>query len=99
MANKKTEECFRCRDLEKREHEAIKALGKGEADAYQQRLALMVIVNDFSRTHDLCYIPDSHDQSTFISGRAFVGQKILKYLNIPIGKLKEESSDGEEEGR
>jgi len=96
MANKKTEECFKCRDIDKQEHEAVKALGKGEADAYQQRLALKVIVNDISRTHDLCYIPDSQDQSAFIAGRAFVGQKILKYLNIPVGKIKEENSNEED---
>lgn len=91
---KKSEECFTCRALDKQEIAAIKALGEGEADKYQQKLALKVIVNDFSRTHDLCYIPDSQDQSAFISGRAFVGQKILLHLNIPIGKLlKEEDKD------
>ena len=95
MSNKKTAECLRCPDLNKQEHAAIKALGKGEADEFQQRLALKVIVNTFSRTHDLCYVPDSQDQSTFISGRAFVGQKILKYLNIPVGKLKEEEGKDE----
>ncbi len=86
--------CFKCKELNKSEIQAIKALGKGEADEYQQKLALKIIINDFSRAHDLCYIPDSQDQSTFISGRAFVGQQILLHLNIPIGKLiKEEDKD------
>lgn len=96
MSAKKQADCFQCRDLGKREIEAIKALGSGEADEYQQKLVLHIIVNDFSRTHDLCYIPDSQDQSTFISGRAFVGQKILKYLNIPIGKLKQQEENSDE---
>ena len=96
MTRKKEAECFRCRSLNDHEHKAIKALYKGEANEHQQRLALKVIVNDFSRAHDLCYIPDSQDQSAFVSGRAFVGQKILKYINIPVGKLpEEENQDGE----
>lgn len=91
---KKESECFQCAELDKPEIEAIKALYKGEADEYQQKLCLSVIVNKFSRTHDMLYIPGSFDQSSFISGRAFVGQKILKVVNIPIGKLiKEESED------
>jgi len=94
MADKEAE-CFKCRPLQKAEKQAIKSVAKGEADEYQQRLAISVIVNLFSRTHDLCYVPDSQDQSTFISGRAFVGQKILKTINIPIGKLKEEEDSNE----
>jgi len=90
VAKNKEAECFRCRELQKEEKQAIKQLAIGEADEYQQKLALSVIVNLFSRSHDLCYVPDSQDQSTFISGRAFVGQKILKTINVPIGKLKEE---------
>lgn len=95
MAAKKEAECFRCAELTKKEHAALKALNEGNADEYQQKLCLAIIVNTFSRTHDLCYIPDSQDQSTFISGRAFVGQKILKYLNIPVGKIKQEESEDE----
>jgi hypothetical protein len=92
---KKNSDCFECRELDKEEHIALKALGKGEATDYQQRLALKIIVNDFSRTHDLCYIPGTFDETSFLNGRAFVGQKILKYLNIPVGKLKdEEEVDG-----
>jgi len=90
-----TPPCFMCRKMSKKEIEAIKALGKGEADAHQQGLVLKAIINDFSRSHDLCYIPDSHDQSTFISGRAFVGQQLLKYLKIPIGQLIQEENNNE----
>lgn len=93
MSNDK--ECFKCAGLTKAEHAAIRALRDGDADSYQQKLALKVIVNKFSRSHDGLYIPDSFDQSSFLSGRAFVGQKILKYLNIPVGKLQEEEQDGE----
>lgn len=94
--SKRNEECFQCADLHKEEHQALKALSKGEATEYQQRLALKVIVNIFSRSHDMLFIPGAPDQTVFMNGRAFVGQKILKYLNIPVGKLKEEENDGEE---
>lgn len=66
---------------------AIQALHRGEATAYQQKLALKVIVNDFCRAHDALYIPGSFDQTAFLNGRAFVGQRILKFINIPVGKL------------
>ena len=95
MAAKKLAECFDCPELSKEEHIALKNLYSGEADEGQQRLALAIIVNKFSRTHDLTYIPGSFDQSSFTAGRAFVGQKILKYLNLPVGKLKEEEKHGE----
>jgi len=87
MAKSKQAECFSCPDLNKEEVQAIKALGNGDASEFQQKLALKIIINVYSRAHDLCYVPDSQDQSAFIAGRAFVGQKILRCLNIPIGKL------------
>ena len=69
------------------DHAALVALSKGEATEHQQVLALRLIVNNFSRAHDLLYIPDSFDQSAFLNGRAFVGQKILKFINKPVGKI------------
>jgi len=95
LSSKRSEECFQCRELDKEEHQAIKALQRGDASEYQQRLALKVIINVFSRSHDMLFIPGAADQTVFMNGRAFVGQKILKYLNIPIGKLQEEEHDGE----
>ena len=77
------------RELHKDEVVAIQALYKGEATPYQQKLALKVIVNDFSRAHDALYVPGSFDQTAFLNGRAFVGQRILKYINISVGKLNE----------
>lgn len=78
--------------LTNEEHIALQSLHKGEANEYQQRLALRVIVNKFARAHDLLYVPGSFDQSSFLAGRGFVGQKILKYLNVPIGKLEDDTN-------
>ncbi len=96
MSSKRNEECFKCREPDKEEHQALKALQRGDATEYRQRLALRLIINVFSRSHDMLFIPGAADQTVFMNGRAFVGQKILKYLNIPVGKLKEEENDGED---
>lgn len=88
--------CFRYTDLTKKEHQALKSISKGEADEYQQRLALAVIVNKLSRAHNTLYIPDSFDQSAFLSGRAFVGHEILKVLQIPVGQLQNKVEEDEE---
>jgi hypothetical protein len=96
MPAKRTEECFECAPLNKEEIASLKALHEGNATPRQQALSLSVIVNKFARAHDMPYIPGSFDQSTFISGRAFVGQKILKYLHVPIGKLIKEEEDKNE---
>lgn len=78
-----------------KEHAALKAVYQGQADEYQQRLALKVIVNTFSRAHDVSYVPGSFDQSAFLAGRGYVGQIILKYLNLPIGRLPEGDNHNE----
>jgi hypothetical protein len=79
------------------EHMALKRLYKGEADAHQQRLALQLIVNKFSRAQETLFIPGSFAETAFLEGRGFVGQRVLKYLNLPVGKLddinKEQSGD------
>lgn len=68
---------------------AIKNVFAGTADAHQQRLAIVAIVNKLSRAHDVLYIPgtDGQRSTDFLNGRAFVGQLIHKYLNIPVGQL------------
>ena len=73
-------------ELTQREHIAVQAVAAGEADEYQQKLFVKVIVDKFSRSHDLAYVPDSPDQTTFLAGRGFVGKKILKYINKPVSK-------------
>jgi hypothetical protein len=83
--------------LTKDEHGALRALQAGEATPYQQTQALHVIVNKFSRSHDVLFIPGSRDESSFLSGRGFVGQNILKYLKLPVGRLPTLDPKEEEE--
>ena len=79
--------------ITKEEVHALRDLHQGVATERQQQVALYVIINKFSRAQDLLYIPDSFDQTAILNGRAFVGQQILKYINIPVGKIDEILSD------
>lgn len=80
-----------CQDIDEHEHKALRALWRGEATEYQQRLALATIVNKFARTHDLLICPGSPEGTGIMNGRAFVGMRILKYINQPLpGKLEDE---------
>lgn len=85
---------FRVGEIDDNEHRAIRALYQGVASEHQQRLALKVIVNKISRARDVLYVPGSTDATAFLNGRAFVGQQLLKYLNLPVGKMKEVENDG-----
>ena len=81
---------FRVPIVDEREHRALRALYTGTASEHQQRVALKVIINKLSRAQDLLYIPGNTEGTAFINGRAFVGQQLLKYLNLPIGKITDE---------
>ena len=83
---------FECPPITEQEHQALRAAYRGEATEYQQRLVLEVIVNKFARTHDLLICPGSPEGTGIMNGRAFVGMKILKYLNLPVGTIDHEST-------
>ena len=85
MHNNSKADPFHCLPLTKEEHSALKCLQRGEATPGQQHMALSVIVNKFSRAHDILLIPGNPEGTGVLNGRAFVGMKILKYLNQPIG--------------
>jgi len=84
MASK--EPCFLTLEPDIHEHQALKAVYEGVADAGQQRLAMSLIVNKFARTHDIPFVPGAQDQSSFLAGRTFVGSRILKYLKLPVNQ-------------
>lgn len=71
-------QCFTTPELTEDEITAIKAVSTGTADAYQQRLAFVTILKKLSRSYDQHFVPGAADQTTFLSGRAFVGQQMLK---------------------
>ena len=82
--------------ITKEEHQALQELWRGKATEHQQQLVLQVIVNKFARAQDLLYVPGDVHATSFINGRAFVGQQVLKYLNLPIGQLHPENGDDQQ---
>lgn len=68
---------------------ALRALESGEANAYQQRLALQTIITGLCGTYQTTFIPGNPDQTTFMQGRTFPGERILHYLRLDPGKLRE----------
>ena len=81
---------MRTAELDDIEHRALRAMYAGTATEHQQRLALKVIIHKFSRAQDALYIPGSFDQTAFLNGRAFVGQQLLKFLNLPVGNITDD---------
>lgn len=86
-------QCFFVPEITKEEHQALQALHRGDANDHQQQLALYVIVNKFSRAHDTMFIPGESDQTSFLSGRGYVGSRILKYLKLPVGRLPDQKQE------
>lgn len=86
-------QCFDVPDVSEQEHIAIKNLYAGEATPDQQRLAVVVIITKFSRAKDNLFIPGKPDETAFLEGRGFVGQKILKYLHLPVVMLPEQTEE------
>jgi hypothetical protein len=83
--------CFEVPKLDKDEVLAVQAVWEGNADAHQQRLALGVICNKFSRPNDMLFVPGEHDQTVFLNGRAFTGMRILNTLKINVGQLENDN--------
>ena len=86
------EQCFAIEPLDDIDKRAIRALQSGEATPAQQQLAIYVIVNKLSRSHDVLFVPNDHDQTAFLAGRGYVGQQILKICKTPIGKFEDVES-------
>lgn len=61
---------------------AIQALNAGTATSDQQKRALDWIINKAARTYDHPFDLDSAHVSAHYAGRMFVGQQIVKLVNI-----------------
>lgn len=75
---------------------ALKALQAGTANEAQQQRALRWIIETAAATYDLPYRPnqDGGDRDTaFAAGKMFVGQQIVKLLNIKPELLRSANHD------
>jgi hypothetical protein len=79
--------CWDYEPLDKDEVQALKAMHRGDATAYQQRLVLKVVINKFARLSQPAFVPGDPHQGAFLSGRQFVGLLITDTLNRPLGQL------------
>lgn len=78
---------------EKSDALAIKALASGTASEGQQVQALKWIVETLCGAYQLPYIPDSDRDTSFAAGKMFVGQQIVKLVNMPGGLLEKEKHE------
>ena len=78
----KAPNCFDVEPLDPTESNAIRSLSRGDATEIQQKLAFAVILKKLARAYDQPFVPGAGDQTTFLAGRAFVGQQLLKHAKI-----------------
>jgi hypothetical protein len=70
---------------------AFKSLEKGEASPEQQKMALDFLIRIGCRTYDTDWFPEER-VSCFAAGRRYVGQQIVRFINLKIGKLQEKKN-------
>lgn len=68
---------------------ALQALARGEATPDMQKRALRWIIDRAADTYGFSYRPGANDRDTNLAlGRQFVGQQIVKLLNVNLAALR-----------
>lgn len=70
---------------------ALQAMQRGDADADQQRRALVWIVEKAAGVYDQSYYPGGEEgrrNTDFAEGRRFVGNTIVKLLRINVSAMR-----------
>lgn len=70
---------------------ALQALAQGIADEYQQKRALMWVVNNAAIINRSTYQPggvESERDSNFAQGRRFVGLQVMRLITTNLEELK-----------
>jgi hypothetical protein len=67
----------------------VQALNRGDATADQQKRALRYVIETLCGTYDMAYRPASPRDTDFALGKAFVGQQMVKFLNMNLSALKD----------
>lgn len=74
----------------------LKAMQRGECPPDGQQWVLRWIIEEVCGTYDWAYRPGAGDRDTNIAlGRQFVGQQIVKHLNVNLNRIRPEPSEGE----
>ena len=66
---------------------AWQALQRGEAEPYQQQRVIKWLIEQAAGTYEFQFYPTDRETS-FSLGRAFVGQQVVKMLNLDATKLQ-----------
>lgn len=82
-------------DWEFADAKALKSLYNGTADADQQKRALNWIINAAAATYDQPFRPGRDGQTEFACGRQFVGQQIVKLINVDLLAIQQKVKKGE----
>jgi len=71
---------------------ALQAMRRGEANADQQVRALEYILETICDRNGMSFRPgpDGARETDFAEGRRFVGNQIVKLVNLPLSKIKDE---------
>lgn len=80
-------EVLKHRQLTKEEVHAIKSCWAGEANKDQQRKALNLVLTVFAQIKQTPYQPGEPDETSFLSGRFFVGQSLMDVIEKPFNML------------
>ncbi len=84
-------------DWELADASALKALHAGTADAHQQRRALDWILKSACGLPDWPYVVGDPDQTHIHLGRQYVGQLIMKLIQINLGAVRRKESNADKE--
>jgi hypothetical protein len=79
---------FEIPQISKEEANALQACWAGEATEGQQHLALAVVIDKLSMADFLPYQQEGFGDTSFLSGRAFVGKALRRTLKIKIGETQ-----------
>ena len=67
---------------------AFKSLEKGTASEAEQKLVLDFLIRIGCRTYDTDWFPEERI-SCFAAGRRYVGQQIVRFINLKVGGIKQ----------
>jgi hypothetical protein len=84
-------------DYELADASALKALHSGTADAHQQRRALDWILKSACGLPDWPYVVGDPDQTHIHLGRQYVGQLIMKLIQVNLGSVRRKEPNADKE--
>lgn len=76
-----------------REAAAFQALQAGKANDYQQQLALKWLIEKCCGTYETQYFADNPRNTDFALGKRWVGQQLVKLLNLKLGLIKKDQEE------